>query len=194
MGISMCISMGSPACDPHHGGVAIAVAVAINVIAIDAIGTAIDAIATDDIPTDDIRARQLPHLLGLPEGHLPAVPLHVQGGVVIEEGPLVGPDGLPAIGDPPGQVPEADLPVGLAALLGHGRVDHDVLDGEDGFGHGSLLREAADDAGPGVLEEDVVGAQGALGLVLGFLPGAAFLFWFLFWRLLCFCFCLCFCF
>jgi len=113
-------------------------------------------------------------LLGLPGGNVPAVALHVQRGVVFKDGLLVCVDGLPLVGDRSSKVSETDLPVGLAVPPGFRGVRDDPLDGCDGFLGGFLVHESPDDPGSGVLEENVVGAQGPLGFVLGLLPRPAF--------------------
>mmetsp|Transcript_20242 Transcript_20242/g.44064 ORF Transcript_20242/g.44064 Transcript_20242/m.44064 type:complete len:211 (-) Transcript_20242:636-1268(-) len=88
-------------------------------------------------------------------------------------------DCLPFVGNAPGQIPKTDLTVLLLFLPAGGAISlrivgHDVLNGSTGFLEGHLLREALKDAAPCVLEENVVGTQGALGFVLWLFPAAAF--------------------
>jgi len=116
------------------------------------------------------RREGLGFLLGLPYGDVSAITLHVQGGVVIEDRPLGFGDVLPLVGDRAGKVPETDLSVGLAVPPGFRRVGNDALDGGNGFLRGPLVGESLHDARSRVLEENVVGTQGALRLVLGLLP------------------------
>ena len=155
-----------------HGGLAI------GVIAQAAVGRPADLEAYQ-LPVGPAFAaagggKGLGFLLGLPDGNVPAVAFHVQGGVVVKDGHLGRVDGLPLVGDRPGEVSETDLSVGLAVPPGFRRVCDDALDGRNGLLGTPLAEESLDDPGPGVLEENVVGAQGPLGFVLGLLPRPAF--------------------
>lgn len=102
-----------------------------------------------------------------PRIQLQLVPLFLRLGLLFKDDPLGGFDALPFVGDAAREVREPDLPVRLAVLFPFDLLRDAVVD-RRGFAVGNR----GDDAGAFLLEEQVVGAQGSLRLVLWFLPGA----------------------
>jgi len=125
-------------------------------------------------PTLSRRGQGLGFLLGLPDGNVSSIALHVQRRIVVEESPLVLVNGLPLVGNCPGQITETDLAVGLAMPPGFRRVCDNALNGSNRFFGGPLLRKSLNDAGSCMFEENVVGTEGPLGFVLGFFPRSTF--------------------